>query len=289
MVGDFDIVDDGPAIPAPDSAHPAEARLEAAAEVQNPQSVQEQPSEITAGEAVSAQAPALAETELDGLIAEIKIEGDAQEADRVLAEVTGEIPLAEAPSLVPPPEPGQGPEPATVTLESDAGADIETVAARRAREALLRRRRWPISGLAAAILALVAVDAALLGWRNDVVRLLPQTASFYAAIRIPVNLRGLAFENIKTSSETEDGVTVLVVEGSVVNVMAKAVEVPRLRLSVRNDSKNEIYTWTAQPERSLLGPAEKLPFRSRLASPPAEARDVLVRFFSRHDMVAGLH
>jgi hypothetical protein len=128
----------------------------------------------------------------------------------------------------------------------------------------------------------------LFGWRGDVVRLLPQTAALYAKLGIPVNLRGLTFENIKMSKETLDGVPVLVVEGSIVNVAGKAVEVPRLRLAVRNDSKNEIYAWTTLPARALLGPAEVLPFRSRLASPPAEARDVLVRFFNRNDMVAGL-
>ena len=42
-------------------------------------------------------------------------------------------------------------------------------------------------------LALVALNAALIGWRAEVVRFLPQTASLYAAIGLPVNLRGLAF------------------------------------------------------------------------------------------------
>jgi hypothetical protein len=104
-----------------------------------------------------------------------------------------------------------------------------------------------------------------------------------------VNLRGLAFEDIRMSRAEQDGVGVLVVEGSIVNVSGRPVEVPRLRLAVRNGGKNEIYAWTAQPSRSILGPGETLPFRSRLASPPAEAREVMVRFFSRRDVVAGLN
>jgi hypothetical protein len=38
----------------------------------------------------------------------------------------------------------------------------------------------------------------------------------------------------------------------------------------------------------VLAPGETLAFRSRLASPPPEAHDVLVRFFNRRDRVAGI-
>ncbi|MEA2984135.1 MAG: hypothetical protein QOD94_389, partial [Alphaproteobacteria bacterium] len=40
--------------------------------------------------------------------------------------------------------------------------------------------------------------------------------------------------------------------------------------------------------RSILGPGDTLPFRSRLASPPLDAREVQVRFFNGHDVAAGL-
>jgi hypothetical protein len=63
--------------------------------------------------------------------------------------------------------------------------------------------------------------------------------------------------------------------------------VPRLRFAVRDEAGHEVYAWTALPNRGALGPGETLPFRSRLALPPPEAHDVLVRFFNRRDMVAG--
>ena len=40
---------------------------------------------------------------------------------------------------------------------------------------------------------------------------------------------------------------------------SKPVEVPRLRFAVRNATGQEIYTWTALPSRSILGPGETLP------------------------------
>jgi hypothetical protein len=64
--------------------------------------------------------------------------------------------------------------------------------------------------------------------------------------------------------------------------------VPRLRFAVRNGGGNEIYSWTALPNRSLLGPGETLAFQSRLASPPPETHDLLVRFFNCHDLGVGI-
>ena len=38
----------------------------------------------------------------------------------------------------------------------------------------------------------------------------------------------------------------------------------------------------------ILAPGETATFRSRLASPPADGRDVIVRFLNRRDLVAGM-
>jgi len=194
------------------------------------------------------------------------------------------VPIADAPALAPT-EQSEAQPPVDV---SPAGEDIETVAARRrARRSARRRLQLPKPGLATAILALIAANMALVGWRADVVRWVPQTASLYAAIGLPVNVRGLDFANVKTVKEAHDGVQVLVVEGTVVSTGSRTAEVPRLRFALRNESGHEIYTWTALPSRNLLAPGDTLAFRSRLASPPREGHDVVVRFFSRRDALAG--
>jgi predicted Zn finger-like uncharacterized protein len=186
----------------------------------------------------------------------------------------------EAPSLVPGLDGAEPPDAIGV------GEDIDSFAARRARRLeSMRRRRWQ-PDLAAIILTLSVINAGIIGWRADIVRLLPQTASLFAAIGLPVNLRGLGFANVTTAKETQEEVTVLVVEGTIANTTAAPVEVPRLRLAVRNEAGGEIYTWTALPDRAVLGAGETLPFRSRLASPPADGRDVVVRFFNRHDIAS---
>jgi predicted Zn finger-like uncharacterized protein len=152
-----------------------------------------------------------------------------------------------------------------------------------------RRRfvpRWPLTRLQVGIVALALLDFLLVGWRTDIVRKLPQTASFYELAGLPVNLRGLAFHGITTTTVRDGGKPVLVVEGDIVNNTAKALRVPQLRFAVRDAADQEIYFWTATATRTSLPPGQAVAFRARLASPPAGARDVVLRFVNRRDVVA---
>jgi len=188
--------------------------------------------------------------------------------------------IADAPSLVPPIE--QAPLPEAAEAEPDS-EEVESFAARRQRLQTRRKHTRRSSRWTAVILVLVAFNVALVGARNEVVRYLPQTASLFAAIGLPVNLRHLKFENVRISKEAEDGVTMLIVEGAIVSDAGKPMEVPRLRFAARNATGQEVYTWTALPSRSILGPGERLEFRSQIPAPPADASDVMVRFFTAQD------
>jgi len=57
---------------------------------------------------------------------------------------------------------------------------------------------------------------------------------------------------------------------------------------MRNGAGHEIYAWTTVTGRSILAAGETAPFRTRLGSPPADGRDVIVRFFNRRDLLAGM-
>jgi predicted Zn finger-like uncharacterized protein len=251
-----------------------------------------------------AQAPAEAFAEEPALQS-----ADEQVADTVEWAAPAELPAAEpavaeidagepavavevdAPPIAPVDlDAGQPPIEIEAAAEADAEPleDIETYAARRQKRGFRRPSlHWPLTNLQSGILVLLIVNAILVGWRNDVVRILPQTASFYAMLGLPVNLRGLAFDGVTTTTEQHEGVPILVVEGSVVNNTRKIVDVPRLKFVVRNSANEEVYSWTAVPPRATLPPGEAVAFRSRLASPPTDSRDVLVRFVTRHDIIAG--
>lgn len=146
--------------------------------------------------------------------------------------------------------------------------------------------RLPFS-LNAAVIAMATLSLGLIIWRAEVVRVMPQTASFFKMLGFGVNLRGLDFANVRMSTETVNGASVLVIEGDVIPLVRKPMELPRLRFAVRNAKGQEIYAWNAVLEQPALAVDEKVAFRSRLASPPAEAREVAVRFFHRRDLASG--
>ena len=225
------------------------------------------------------------ETSLDAA-EDLSEAGDEPPDEDPLPHAQEPIEIADAPALAPMEDSGE--LPADAALEGTLGKAPKRFAARRSLRRESKPFRWPLPGLPVTILALVALNAALIGWRADVVRLVPQTASLYAALGLPVNLRGLTFGNVTTAIETQDGVQVLVVEGTIASASPRAVEVPRLRFSVRNHRGQEVYAWTALPARGALSPGETLAFRSRLASPPPDMREVLVRFFNRRDLVASM-
>ena len=135
--------------------------------------------------------------------------------------------------------------------------------------------------------AMGALVLALVIWRVDVVRLLPQTATFYKMVGLEVNLRGLLFKDVRITSETVEGKAVLVIEGVIVGEARRPVELPRLRFSVRDAQGAEIYAWNALLEQTVLKPGEKAWFKSRLASPPPEGRNIDIRFFNKRDISGG--
>jgi predicted Zn finger-like uncharacterized protein len=178
--------------------------------------------------------------------------------------------------------------------QADAEGHQEAVSTHRSRLASLFRLPSlpPIPGmprisLPVACAAMGALAMALVIWRAEMVRLLPQTATFYKMVGLEVNLRGLAFKDIKITNETVEGKPVLVIEGIIVGETKKAVELPRLRFSVRDEQGAEIYAWNAVLEQPVLKPGESAYFKSRLASPPPEGRNIDVRFFTKRDLAGG--
>jgi predicted Zn finger-like uncharacterized protein len=205
--------------------------------------------------------------------------------------------MADSPSIVPggeeTPQEGriEGFDPSAPDEPSEP-ENIESLAARRARrtegERKQKKKLWQkVLSLPVLIVILLAAVVAAIQGRQTVVKHLPQTASLYAALGMPVNLRGLEFVEVKSTGEFSDGMMVLVVEGTIVNVTRQTLDVPRLRFAMRSAAGHEVYAWTALPSKTQLAPGESLPFRSRLASPPPDGKEVIVRFFNRRDVIAG--
>ncbi|ALK07984.1 hypothetical protein [Blastochloris viridis] len=227
--------------------------------------------------------------------------------DEVMIEAADAPPLA--PSAEPPggelageiePGPQQGAArkaPAVELRDDDETASLEAVAAdsaaaadsaepvRPRRRALVERPRPWTRAMHIATTAVVAMVAAALIWRSDLVRLSPSLGGFFQALGMPVNLRGLEFHEVKAVRDVKDGIPVLSVEGYVFNPGPKAAEISKLRMAVVGPNGRELYAWTAEPAQPMLSAGESFMMRSRLASPPQDGQEVLVRFLLKRDLV----
>lgn len=158
--------------------------------------------------------------------------------------------------------------------------------ARPAARPLPARRgdRWP---LLATILAIVLGASALIAMRERIVRILPPAASVYGAIGLPVNLAGLELRGVRSQIVMDGARKVLTVEGEIVNIRREANRVPPVSLAIRGENGLDRYRWMAAAAKAKLEPGEKIAFRARLASPPEDGADVLVRFAKLEEAKAG--
>ena len=95
----------------------------------------------------------------------------------------------------------------TAAITRADAEEIESFAARRERMKARRKKNKRSSRWTAVVLVLFAFNIALIGARSEVVRYLPQTASLFAALGLPVNLRHLQIRqrpdhqgNLRTAS-----------------------------------------------------------------------------------------
>lgn len=157
----------------------------------------------------------------------------------------------------------------TAAISTRASASLDE----SVRHPSLFKRVRPVLG-AFACIALVML---LIGQRDRVVRLVPRTARLYAALGMPVNVRGLAFAAI-APARADAGSGDLTISGEIRNVAARRVRVPRLAYEVRNAAGVPLAKWSEGAPARTLGTGKVLAFASLPHAIPPEGQVVLVRF-----------
>jgi hypothetical protein len=141
----------------------------------------------------------------------------------------------------------------------------------------MRRSRLPV---VVAIISVILGAMALIALREKIVRIAPLSATFYSGIGLPVNLAGLELRSLKSQIVIDGVRKVLTIEGEIVNLRREANRVPPMALTVRGENGLDKYAWTEPAPKARLEPGETIAFRARLASPPPDGANVLVRFAS---------
>jgi predicted Zn finger-like uncharacterized protein len=163
-----------------------------------------------------------------------------------------------------------------------ARTDSEDVPQAPHRAVRPRRLKAPppaqVAGWAVLILMVAGIGWSAVQFRQTIANLWPETASVYAALGMPVNVRGMALVNIAYQQDFEDGQPVLSVTGKVVNISNHELPVPGLRVVLTDDSKHELYRWTFDVGVPTLKAGAESSFVTRLSSPPPEARNLNITF-----------
>ena len=190
----------------------------------------------------------------------------------------------------PQPEPEQAIEEESVTTAAPA-AEAPVIPQRDLAEppapTAIQAGRVPmlermVLGVGWAVLGLVVV---VIGWSalhysQDIAGLWPQSASFYRAIGMTVNTRGIEIETSDRQAhfETQDDQQVLVITGNLVNITSRELSVPPIRVSLMDDAKRELYHWSFAPGVATLHAGQSVSFRTRLPNPPTAMKHIALNF-----------
>ena len=136
-----------------------------------------------------------------------------------------------------------------------------------------------VAGWVGLILVVLLIGFAAVRYRQDVATIWPQSAGVYSSLGLHVNASGIDFRQVEYRRETEDGQVVLAVTGQIVNAGSRELTVPQtVRVTLSDANNHELYHWTFKPNAQMLAPGQSVKFTTRLASPPAAARHLEVRF-----------
>jgi predicted Zn finger-like uncharacterized protein len=125
-------------------------------------------------------------------------------------------------------------------------------------------------------------------FRHEAVRMAPGLASYFELMGLEVNSTGLDIRAVRSRIVMEDQREMLEIAGEIVNISGQRRPVPVIRLSLHNAEGRQLYVWTGTADTAELGGGDKTTFRRRLASPPKDAVQVMVRFVARDDIVAAI-
>lgn len=141
-----------------------------------------------------------------------------------------------------------------------------------------RKRRQAVAAWAAFALALSTPFAGALAFPEATVRLLPATIAAYDWAGWDVNVYGLSIRRVETQHLNADGTPVIAIKGEIANTSSSERKIPWLRFALHNDAGSEVYTWQLDTSTRPLQPGESTTFVTRIASPPADAGQIQIRF-----------
>jgi hypothetical protein len=134
----------------------------------------------------------------------------------------------------------------------------------------------------AAIIVIVALALALYQWRDQVMRLFPQSIPAYVAAGLiaPATSTGLRLDDVAFDLVEDGDDRTLVVTGQVINEGGEVKQLPMLRGELLDADGQVVTFWEFPADDRVLGPGERTGFRNAYPNPPVSGSetDLFVTF-----------
>lgn len=148
--------------------------------------------------------------------------------------------------------------------------------------------KWPVDrlmGYAAAAAVFFVILGVLVLMRTTVSQVWPPSAALFETIGVPVTVagEGLILDRIKAIADiNEDGVNVLNIEGTIINLQNEKVRVPPLQTSLRTIDGDVYDSWKIEPENDQLDPQGEMAFQTSYPAIPGDVKEVNIQFVLTH-------
>jgi len=145
-----------------------------------------------------------------------------------------------------------------------------------------RRRRWPVAALAAAVAGLIVGTSVGYFGRDRIIETWPSTKRVYEMLGefIGVPTSTLEVRDVRLVERPLAGLTVLVLEGKIVNMTDEPQLMPTLRASLLDGDKRNLFAWTFAIDQEVVGPGEIVGFRTEAINPPESFERSQITFVS---------
>ncbi len=138
------------------------------------------------------------------------------------------------------------------------------------------QRRFPWIPVAAG--ATLAAAAALVALREPIIDLWPGARPLYAAAGLAPQAKGLVIRNEAVARETDGDEVVLKISGEVANQSDREMDVPRLRIALRDADARELFAWEVEAGVAKLPPGGAHAFSTRFRGPPSGTEEIFLEF-----------
>jgi len=159
----------------------------------------------------------------------------------------------------------------------DAAPEEDGKKRRKSKREKKEKRRGS-GGKLLLLLLILLVTAALAAfhWRNDVMRMAPASIEYYemAGLAGAPDSTGLEYRDLAFSVDEQDGHSLLIVSGRLVNTSDSFKRLPELRVEILDANMHTLRDWRFSATAQALGPGDQTQFRTTYPDPPRNGDEV---------------